>query len=295
VTTVDPFTAVERLEAWPRIDVLVDAVDRRVPLALREGRLREQLSGTWLGHALHPLLTDLPLGMWMSATVLDLVGGRRSRAASTTLTGLGVVAVVPTAASGVVEWLDTGPEQRRVGVVHAAINSLAATLYLMSFTAKLAGRRRAGTRAALAGGLVAVVGGYLGGHLSFARGTGVDHTVQERNLRDSFPVELIEDGDVATSGTGGRYLVLTSTRGRLAVPDRCTRCGGPLRRVGTDAVACVADGSRFAALAGTVERGPATTPLPRFAVTEIGGRPSLHKLRRTQLRASPASGSLEDG
>ena len=34
------------------------------------------LSGTWLGHPLHPALSDLPIGFWTSSFVLDLaVGG----------------------------------------------------------------------------------------------------------------------------------------------------------------------------------------------------------------------------
>lgn len=272
---MDPYAATERLERSPEVDDLVARLDRRIPAALRTEPWRGRLAGTWLGHALHPLLTDFPLGMWMSATVLDLVGGADARRASTTLTGLGLVAAVPTAAAGAVEWLDASPDQRRVGAVHAVVNSAATTLYLASFAAKLAGRRRTGTLAAVAGGLAATVGGYLGGHLSFARGVGVDRTLHQREHERPSEVVLIDDGRAALRADEGRYLVLTAADATIAVPDRCTRCGGRLAEA-SGALACRADGSRFAATAGTVERGPATTPLPRFTVVGDGHRRTLH-------------------
>lgn len=194
------------LERQPRLDGLVAGIDARIPAALREGPAHDRLAGSWLGHALHPVLTDVPLGMWMSATVLDLIDARAYRRPSATLTGIGLVAAVPTVASGVVEWLHTRQPERRVGVVHALVNSVGAGLYATSFVAKLAGRTGLGRTSAVLGGLAATVGGFLGGHLSFARGVGVDrdrrqpHGAQET----TFEVELETDAsglrDVRSSG-----------------------------------------------------------------------------------------------
>lgn len=136
------------------------------------GPRRDILQGSWLGHALHPLLTDLPLGMWMSASLLDLIGGKRSRPAATRLVGAGIAAAVPTAATGLAEWLDTEPAARRVGVVHANLNSLALALYTGSFVARRRGRHGRAVLWGFAGGLSAIAGGYLGGHLSVARKVG---------------------------------------------------------------------------------------------------------------------------
>ena len=70
----------------------------------------------WLGHPLHPLLTDLPIGFWTSAFVLDLVGGPGSRDASRQLVAWGVVSAVPTAAAGLADW----PGLDRAGPAHRA-------------------------------------------------------------------------------------------------------------------------------------------------------------------------------
>ncbi len=157
-----------------------------------EGRAGSILRGEWLGHALHPLLTDLPIGCWYSATVLDLVGGKRSRPAARRLVGLGVAFVPVVAASGYADY-DTieGEREARVGAVHAAGNAVAGYLYYRSWRHRRKGRHLRGVVLALAGGGLVVVTGYLGGHLSFARGTGVG------------PRGLDDDAFVA-SGTAAR-------------------------------------------------------------------------------------------
>ena len=132
------------------------------------------LQGRWLGHALHPLLTDVPLGCWLSANLLDLLGGRRSRPAAQRLVGLGLMAVPPTMATGWADWStieDDGP--RRVGVVHAVGNAAVGSLYFLSWRARRRGRHLRGAALGLTGGLLAMGTGYLGGHLSFARGAGM--------------------------------------------------------------------------------------------------------------------------
>ncbi|MFA9445841.1 DUF2231 domain-containing protein [Egicoccus sp. AB-alg6-2] len=175
-----PIDAALAVEEEERLDPLVRAFGAAIPAGLTQPPLRDWLEGDWLGHALHPMLTDLPLGMWMSASVLDVLAPRRWRAASTTLTGLGVLLALPTIASGLVEWRRAAPRQQRVGVVHAALNTTATVCYATSFLAKARGRRRRGVLYGLAGGIAASVGGYLGGHLSFARGVGVDGPGQGR-------------------------------------------------------------------------------------------------------------------
>jgi uncharacterized membrane protein len=170
---VDPHQGIEQLNDVTGLDSLVAVIDDRVPASLRSGTLREALSGAPIGHALHPMLTDLPIGARTSATLLDLRGRGRWRGASATLTAIGLVAAAPTVASGLVEWEETPHDQRRVTAVHAAANSVASGWYLLSVVAKLAGRDRSGRRAAVAGALALGVGGYLGGHLSLGRGVGV--------------------------------------------------------------------------------------------------------------------------
>jgi hypothetical protein len=166
---------VERLEASDGLDRPASLVARVAHRVVRPGPLEDALTGRWLGHALHPLLTDLPIGFWTSTSFLDLVGGRGSRPAATALLAAGNLAALPTVVTGLAEWRETEPVVRRVGVVHAAANAAGLALYTASLVARL--RRRAGWGTALAlGGMgVATVGGYLGGHLAIARNVGTRH------------------------------------------------------------------------------------------------------------------------
>ena len=148
---------------------------RAVAAGAGRGRVGEILRGQWLGHAAHPLVTDFPLGCWLSAGVLDVLGGRISRPAATRLVGLGLLAVAPTAATGLAEADQIkDPRSQRTATAHALGNAAVAGLYLLSWRARRDGRHTAGVASGLAGGALAVATGYLGGHLSFARqiGTG---------------------------------------------------------------------------------------------------------------------------
>lgn len=171
-----PFGSHTPLVSWTRrlesAHALDGVVGRLQPLAdalVADPARRALLHGTWLGHALHPLMTDLPIGFWTSANVLDLVGGDSSRSAARRLVGLGLLAAVPTAVTGLSEWAVTGRSEKRVGVVHASANTVALTLFGASYAARRNNRHSQGRLLALAGTAAATVGGYLGGHLVSAR------------------------------------------------------------------------------------------------------------------------------
>jgi uncharacterized membrane protein len=117
-------------------------------------------------------MTDFPLGTWMSASLLDLVGGRSARPAAQRLVGFGVAAAIPTAATGLAEWLRVDRATRRVGVVHATVNTTAMALYAASFVARRRGRHGPAVALGITGGVTATIGGYFGGHLSLARKAG---------------------------------------------------------------------------------------------------------------------------
>lgn len=161
-----------RLESDRRIDL---AASRLVGVAngvVRSPRTADWLRGTWFGHALHPVLTDFPLGAWMSASFLDLFGGDGSREAAQRLIGFGLLATVPTAAAGLAEYQATVGGARRVGAVHASANTVAAALYGASWLARRRGAHTIAVRLGVGGGVVATLSGYLGGHLSLVRKVG---------------------------------------------------------------------------------------------------------------------------
>jgi len=164
-----------RLERAEALDGPVRTLEPGVEKAFGSGTKGSVLRGEWLGHAVHPVLTDLVLGSWTSATVLDLVGGRESRAAARRLLATGLVAFGPTAWTGWAEWSTAGPREKRVGLVHAVVNGVAVGAYTSSWLARRRGDHAQGVRRALVGAAVASVGGYLGSHLAAARKVGSRH------------------------------------------------------------------------------------------------------------------------
>jgi nitrite reductase/ring-hydroxylating ferredoxin subunit/uncharacterized membrane protein len=262
------------LEALDRVAKPLSDVANRVVTRER----KHVLSGAWFGHPLHPLLTDLPIGAWSSAAMLDLVPGTAARRAARTLTGLGVVLAVPTAAAGWSDWSDLMGEDRRVGLVHAAANAVAIVLFARSFLSRVRGHHMKGRLFSLFGVAAMTAGGYLGGHLSYRRGVGVDHTAFDEggtewtDVGDAAPVDGGEPVPVTVDGV---TVMVVRRGGRLfALTDRCSHLGGPLHE-GTltdTTVTCPWHGSEFRLDNGGVVCGPATAPQPVFEVRVRGGR-----------------------
>jgi hypothetical protein len=163
------------LENATALDRPVSAVEPFIRTVFGSGPRGSALRGDWLGHAVHPLLTDLVLGSWTSASVLDLFGGVDSPASAQRLIGTGLLAVGPTAWTGWAEWSEAGPRDKRVGLVHAVTNGVAIGVYAASWIARRRGRHSTGARLALAGAAVSGVAAYLGGHLTEARKVASHH------------------------------------------------------------------------------------------------------------------------
>jgi uncharacterized membrane protein len=164
---------VRTLERESSLDPRAATLDG-VARPLASGPAGPLLSGAQLGHALHPLLTDFPLGCWTSASLLDLIGGRSARPAAQRLVGLGLLGTVPTVLSGLVEFdgIDSQSD-RRVATAHAIGNSVASGCQVMSWRARRRDRHLRGAVWTFAGNGVVALAGYLGGHLLSAQGVGV--------------------------------------------------------------------------------------------------------------------------
>src|SRR6476646_9878953 len=133
------------------LDVVAEPVAGAVRRVTSPRVLKDLLSGTWLGHPLHPMLTDIPIGSFTSANVLDLIGGTSGQRAADRLVDLGLLSAVATAAAGAADWSDTYGEEQRIGVVHAASNLVGVALYAMSALARRRGSRGRATMLGLAG------------------------------------------------------------------------------------------------------------------------------------------------
>jgi hypothetical protein len=174
-----------RLEDATALDGPVRALEPSIRALFGTGTRASVLRGDWLGHTVHPLLTDVVIGTWTSASLLDLFGGRDSSASAQRLIGTGLLAVGPTAWTGWAEWSAAESRDKRVGLVHAATNGLAIGVYAASWIARKRGRHGAGARLALTGAAVSGVGVYLGGHLAAARKVGSHHPAY-----DEAPLEV---------------------------------------------------------------------------------------------------------
>jgi nitrite reductase/ring-hydroxylating ferredoxin subunit/uncharacterized membrane protein len=245
------------------------------------GGIKDVLSGVQIGHALHPLLTDVPIGAWTSATILDLAGGEASRPAAQKLVGVGLAAAAPTFVTGWTDWADSEPGNdtvRRLGIVHAVSNGTAAILYAMSYAARRRGAQRQGVLFALAGAGAMGAGGWLGGDLVFARGVGVNQTAFDAEPGDWTPVldaSMLEENRPTAALAGELPLVIVKRDGTVhALADRCAHRGGPLHEgdLEGDCIACPWHGTRFRLDDGSVERGPSAYPQPCYEARISDGR-----------------------
>jgi nitrite reductase/ring-hydroxylating ferredoxin subunit/uncharacterized membrane protein len=272
---------VERLEA---LDVVSESLQQAVgTLVPEESHLKDLLSGTWLGHPLHPPLTDVVIGAWTSALFLDLFGGEDGRQAADRLVAVGVLAAVPTAAAGLSDWADLRGGSRRVGSVHAVGNTTALALHALSLAARRRGDRRGGVILSAVGYAVASFSAWLGGHLSFGRGVGVNQTAFEVAPSDWTPVleeTELEDGKLVGARADGTGVLLVRSRERVyALADRCSHRGCSLHegKLNDDAtVTCPCHGSTFR-LDGSIVKGPATSPQPAFAVRISAGKVEIRR------------------
>ena len=271
--------ALESVEALdPAALKLADAVRNVVPV----GAPRDALSGTWLGHALHPLLTDVVIGSFVSATVLDLLGGDDTGRASERLIEVGLVTSAPTVASGLTDWALTVLGDRRtrpVGLAHATANLTASTLYAASLVARRRGARGRGKLLGVAGGAVLSVGGLLGGHLSFTRGVGVNETAFDEGPADWTAVDAreLEDGKPTARWRATHLFccsstAVTCTRCTTAVRTAAVRSAAARSRASPSPVHATARASAFATARSNAARRQRRNPSSRPVTATAGSR-----------------------
>jgi nitrite reductase/ring-hydroxylating ferredoxin subunit/uncharacterized membrane protein len=265
--------AVEQLAGLEGLDEPANAIGKSVRDVVPAGPVKDALSGVWLGHALHPLLTDLPIGSYTSAVLLDWLGGRDGEPAADRLIGLGILFTLPTAATGMTEWADSeaaDPAVRRLGLIHAALNVGATLLFGASLASRRRGARGSGKLLALAGAGVLGASGHLGGHLSYAEGVGVDQTAFEEPPEDWTPAlrdAELPEGESRFAEVGGVGVLVARHQGTVyALSNRCSHRGGPLDEGELDdgCVTCPLHKSTFRLEDGSVVRGPAAYPQPRW-------------------------------
>ena len=239
----------------------------------------------WLGHPLHPFLVQIPVGSFASAAVLDALPGHERSA--DVLVATGIASAGPAAAAGLADFAEMHEQQQRVGVVHAAANTVAIALYTGSLVARVRGDRTTGRVLGYAGLSMLGLSGYLGGHLAYRQAVGANHAEDVPHLvppgwHDLCALDdLGPDGEgrVRVLGEGANAVPVLVVRrgGRIDVlSDRCSHLAGPLHEGAVDAdagcVTCPWHGSVFSLDDGSVRNGPATAPVHAFDVRVDGGR-----------------------
>lgn len=273
------------------LDRPAEAVAGVLRRLLKPGPVEDVLSGTVIGHPMHAALVQLPIGAWATTSLLDLTGtdARSTRRVQ----AIGIVAAVPTALAGASDWLSTAGAERRIGLVHAAANAGALGLHIAGWTARRRERRARAALLTLAGTGLVGVGGWLGGHLSYALGVGVDTTAFQHLPQEW--TDVAAESDVPAAGVTGAQadgvpIMLARQDGRIvAYAARCTHRGGPLTdgEVRDGCVTCPWHGSVFALADGSVVSGPAHRPQPPLEVDVRAGRVLVRNDDERTLRKNP--------
>ncbi|MFC8224808.1 Rieske 2Fe-2S domain-containing protein [Streptomyces sp. NPDC057287] len=278
----------DRLERAAVLDPVAQLVSGRVR-ALPLGPWRDVLHGRWLGHPAHPVLVEVPIGTWLSAAVLDCLPKQRPAAA--VLISVGIGAAVPTALSGWVDWAEQGPRQKRVGLVHAAVNGAAVLLYGASLIARVRGRSGRGKVLGFAGLAVVGIGSALGGHLAYRQASGANHAEAVTSLVRAGWQHIGDLTDFEVGRPVRRYVddvpvvIVREVGDEVRVlADSCSHRGGPLSEgtVRDGCVHCPWHGSVFRLADGWNVRGPATAPQPAFE-TRLDGARVEARLRNSEL------------
>ncbi len=246
--------------------------------------IKNMLHGTWLGHPLHPVITDIPIGAWTTAAVLDgleLLGERKYAPGADAAIVVGLAGAVGAALTGVADWTGTSSERRSVGLMHGLLNVGATALYITS----LLMRRRQQSRGkaiglAMLGYGISSASAYLGGHLVFAKQTGVDHTSTAATYPTEYIAvlpanELLENTMQRVEAGEVAVLLARKNNEIFAIAHTCSHLGAPLSEgelLDDARVKCPWHGSVFSLKDGSVINGPATQPEPKFDVRVRNGQ-----------------------
>lgn len=251
-------------------------------------QLKNALHGTWLGHPLHPAITDVPIGSWTATLLLDTLwlfnqNDDIATGADATLV-LGLVGAGGAAVAGLTDWSDTDGTDRRVGILHGLLNSGVTATNLLSLVLRRTGMRRAGILLSGLGYLVSAYSATLGGELSYAKGIGVNHVAWEGGPDDFVAVmpegDLLENKLTRVEASGIPVVLLRQGKTIYAIAATCSHLAGPLDEgtVSDCIVTCPWHGSRFRMDDGSVVEGPAVYAQPTFAVRVRDGQIELRRL-----------------
>jgi nitrite reductase/ring-hydroxylating ferredoxin subunit/uncharacterized membrane protein len=265
------------------------------------------LHGTWLGHPLHPVLTDVPLGAWTVAAVLDIADARSpsraNAAAADAALAIGLIGAAGAAVTGLTDWHKTDGRPRRIGLIHGLLNLSATTLCATSWILRRRKARNAARVCSWLGYAVSAGAAYLGGYLVYSEKIGTDHADRKAIPAAFVPVlpvaELAENELRRVEVSGVRALLVRRGEHIYALAETCAHLGGPLAEghLTDGSVVCPWHGSRFALEDGRVLDGPSTYSQPCFEARirdgqiEVRMPPPSSEAANASLAAPPVEAS----
>jgi nitrite reductase/ring-hydroxylating ferredoxin subunit/uncharacterized membrane protein len=275
-----------RLEGSEWIDRFAQPLNQLLQRFARPGPLRDELSGSPLGHPAHPAIVSGAIGCWSAALIADATA---QPDAARTLTGAGVLLAAPAVATGLSDWVDTTGAEQRVGFVHLALNTIAISCFTASWRARRRDNHRIGVAYGIVGATAMGAAAWFGGHLAYAMGVGVNTTAFDGGPTEWTEVIVSSDNPSAGHAAGVPLLIVNLADGPHVLADRCTHRGGPLSKgaIAGDCVACPWHGSRFSLIDGSVQSGPAVAPQPVYETRLESGRLFVRRDEPRSLRVNP--------
>jgi nitrite reductase/ring-hydroxylating ferredoxin subunit/uncharacterized membrane protein len=245
--------------------------------------VRDFLNGRWLGHPLHSVLTDAPVGILFLVIILDVLN---LRGAADVALLVGVLAMLAAAMAGAADYADTDGKARERATVHSTLMVIALIVYVVSLVIRTSGGddRAVAVWTSIIGFLILSAGAYVGGDVVYALGNMVNrHAFRGAGTKwiAMEPAELDEAGDIpegrpvkAKLGINTLALVRQGER-ILALHDTCAHAGGPLSggTLEDGALVCPWHFSKYRLSDGRTQRGPTVYDQPAYEVrrTDAGG------------------------
>jgi len=244
--------------------------------------LRDMLVGRWLGHPLHAVLTDAPIGILFLVIVFDVIG---NPAAATTTLVVGILTMLAAALAGFADYADTDGKARERATLHSSLMLLALLGYLVSLAFRLGSGSSAsagGVFLSVLSFLVLAAGAYVGGDVVYVLGNMVSrHAFRGAGTKwiALEPVEAdggeIPEGKLVKAKLGINTLVLVRQGEKiLALHDTCAHAGGPLNEgklLDGPVVECPWHSSRYRMADGLVVQGPSVYDQPAYEVRRREG------------------------
>lgn len=273
----------------PTLEQLAETLQQAVNDVYKAGgvpgkKVKNFLNGVWLGHALHPVLTDIPVGCWTATVTLDLLSGADENsdlaAGADKALGLGILGAVGAAFAGITDWSDTYGKERHTGLIHMLLNVGGLTAFSLSWLLRRKkGRRKLAVAISTVAYGVTGFSAYLGGDLVFKLGTMVNHNAwthepEEWTSVSGAPVVTEENTLYKVDANGTSVLLVKQDNRLYAINETCSHAGGPLAdgQLEGDTVVCPWHGSRFCLKDGKVIDGPSTYKAPSYEVRQQNGK-----------------------